>query len=280
MVVALTGQAQHLHKGIVFDQVAGQVFLVPAGKDQKDLRPRLKTGFHVIVPAGDQLLAHGRAVCLLAVSDGVVDDHQMRRVSGDTGLYAAGSHGSASVLQFKVRFLAAVFCDADAKKGFAVLFHLAAVHQAEPLCKGIVVADFDHASVRISAQIPGRQRFGQVHALAVLGRLRDDQNVIRVARVGFQKALHSGTHQLGCPVWNVHSGVDVLDIAVIVLGGPAAQNLPFGPFQQLFFVYFPSPLNTTMTQRGQNRLLWVSILQVCQRQTPSHRLKTLVGKIV
>ena len=259
--VALAGQAQQGHIGVVFQQPPGQVLLVPPGQDQDHLCPRRQAGFHTVVPFSQDPRPDGGAVRLLAVADGVVNDHQVAGVAGDAAANAAAAHPAPVSQDLKVRLFPAVPGQGDAEQLPPVFLDLPAVEQAELLGEAVAVAYLDNALIRVVSQVPAGQRLCQVHAFSVLGRLRDDEDVIGVSRFLLQKVLCRPAHQLRRPVWFVDPRVDILDIAVIILPGPPAQKLPFCLFRQPFPLLRPHllpPPKYDHDPEGLFQALWVA----------------------
>ena len=79
--------------------------------------------------------------------------------------------------------------DLDAEEVSSAALHLLFVFPAETLCEIGIVRCQDNIFSWVFPQIPARERFAHRHALAVLRRALDDQNVIGVAGIRLDKRL-------------------------------------------------------------------------------------------
>ena len=182
---------------------------MPRRHDHDDLRLGRETGLEGVYPFVPQLRPVGQAVRLLPVLHRVVDNHQVRGVTGYAGHDAAADHAPHMVVELKFRG-AVDPPDLNAEQVLPVLPDLFLVPPAEALRRLVVVTAQNHAPLRKAAKCPGRKRLGQRHGLAVLRRCLHDQDVIRVARVGLQERLDLVCQVRGhpgrLPVWRVHEG--------------------------------------------------------------------------
>ena len=81
--------------------------------------------------------------------------------------------------------------DRDAEERVPEALQLFAVAAEKALGELVVVSSEDDARVGIPAKPPARERLRDGHALAVLRRRLDEEHVVGMARVRFQKRLHA-----------------------------------------------------------------------------------------
>ena len=207
-------QTQQLAVFFEAEHAPGKVVLVPRGHDDDDLSPGAKARFDGVLPLLPEPVAVGLAVGLHAVFHRVVDDYERGRVAGYPGHYAAAYE--AAPVRLELKFLGAVhLADPYAEQLLPQRAYLLLVSPAEALGKVGVVARDDNARLGVGAHVPAGQRLGHGHALSVLGRGLDDEDVVGVAGVPLYKALHTLRDEVGHARPPPHRPVDLCEIVAV-----------------------------------------------------------------